>query len=206
MDRSIAVAVSSATTTTASGIFQRHASPKQRPLSGSASGGRWGAENTYPVLYLARPTDSVIVEAYRHLVEPTDGMRPDVVEPRRLVTCQVEVTNVLDLRDASNRDKVGLSILDMTSDVGDYGPCHRVAQAAHQLELHGILAPAATGVGETLALFERRLPAEEQPELIEVTTWDGLPADPRPQPSRFDTASGGASDGSGSGSGDKARD
>lgn len=205
MDRSIAVAVSSATTTTASGIFQRHASPKQRPLSGSASGGRWGAENTYPVLYLARPTDSVIVEAYRHLVEPTDGMRPELVEPRRLVTCEVEVTNVLDLRDASNREKVGLSILDMTSDVGDYGACHRVAQAAHQLELHGILAPAATGVGETLAIFERRLPAEEQPQLIDVATWDGLPADPRPQRSRFDTASGGTSDGSGSGSGDDAR-
>jgi RES domain len=203
MDRSIAVAVSSATTTTVIGIFQRHASLRQRPLSGSASGGRWGAENTYPVLYLARPTDSVIVEAYRHLVEPTDGMRPDVVEPRRLVTCEVEVTNVLDLRDASNREKVGLSILDMTSDVGDYEPCHRVAQAAHQLELHGILAPAATGVGETLAIFERRLPAEEQPELIDVATWDGLPADPRPtRSSGFDATSG---SGSGDGPGDEAR-
>jgi hypothetical protein len=204
MDRSIAVAVSSATTTTVTGIFQRHASPRQRPLTGSASGGRWGAENTYPVLYLARPTDSVIVEAYRHLVEPTDGMRPELVEPRRLMTCEVEVTNVLDLRDASNRDKVGLSILDMTSDVGDYEPCHRVGQAAHQLELHGILAPAATGVGETLALFERRLPAEEQPELIDLATWDGLPADPRPGRSRLDTTLGGAPEGSGDDPGDEA--
>jgi hypothetical protein len=41
------------------------------------------------------------------------------------------------------------------------------------------VAPAATGVGETLPLFERRRPAEEQPELIEVTTLGGLPADPR---------------------------
>jgi hypothetical protein len=203
VDRSIAVAVSSATTTTVTGIFQRHASPRQRPLSGSASGGRWGAENTYPVLYLARPTDSVIVEAYRHLVEPVDGMRPELVEPRRLVTCEVEVTNVLDLRDASNREKVGLSILDMTSDVGDYEPCYRVGQAAHQLELHGILAPAATGVGETLALFERRLPANEQPELIDVATWDGLPADPRPQRSHSDTAPGESSEGATGGSGDE---
>jgi RES domain-containing protein len=197
MDRSIAVAVSSAITTTVTGIFQRHASPRQRPLTGSASGGRWGAENTYPVLYLARPTDSVIVEAYRHLVEPTDGMRPELVEPRRLVTCEVAVTNVLDLRDPSNREKVGLSILDMTSDVGDYEPCHRVGQAAHQLELHGILAPAATGVGETLALFERRLPAEEQPELIDVATWSGLPPDPR----SHRTSSGDATSGGGSGDG-----
>ena len=53
------------------------------------------------------------------------------------------------------------------------------------------------GVGETLALFERRLPANEQPELIDVAAWDGLPADPRPQRSRFDTTSGGSSEGTG---------
>lgn len=123
-----------------------------------------------------------------------------------LVTCEVEVTNVLDLRDPSNREKVGLSILDMTSDVGDYEPCHRVGQAAHQLELHGILAPAATGVGETLALFERRLPAEEQPALIGFTTWDGLPTDPRSQRSRFGTTQDGASEETAGSPGDEARD
>lgn len=69
---------------------------------------------------------------------------------------------------------------------------------------HGILAPAATGVGETLALFARRLPAEEQPELIDITTWDGLPADPRPGRSRLDTTLGGAPEGSGDGLGDEA--
>lgn len=68
----------------------------------------------------------------------------------------------------------------------------------------GILAPAATGVGETLALFERRLPAEEQPELIDIATWDGLPADPRPGRSRLDTTLGGAPEGSGDGPGDEA--
>jgi hypothetical protein len=120
-----------------------------------------------------------VVEAYRHLVEPTEGMRPEMVGPRRLVSCELEVTNVLDLRQAENRETVGLSILDMTSDVGDYEACHRVAQAAHQLELRGIIAPAATGMGETLALFERRLPADEQPVLIDSLTWEGLPPDPR---------------------------
>lgn len=180
MDRSLAVAVSNATTTTVTGVFQRHASPRQRPLTGSASGGRWGAEGAFPVLYLARPTASVVIEAHRHLVEPVEGMRPEMVGPRHLISCEVKVTNVLDLRAAENRETVGLSILDMTSDVGDYEACHRIAQAAHQLELHGILAPAATGMGETLALFERRLPAEEQPVLLDTLTWEGLPEDPRP--------------------------
>jgi RES domain-containing protein len=180
MDRSLAVAVSNATTTVVTGVFQRHASPRQRPLTGSASGGRWGAEGAFPVLYLARPTASVVIEAHRHLVEPIEGMRPELVGPRHLISCEVEVTNVLDLRAAENRDTVGLSILDMTSDVGDYEACHRIAQAAHQLELHGIIASAATGMGETLALFERRLPADEQPVLLDTLTWEGLPADPRP--------------------------
>lgn len=179
MDRSLAVAVSKATTTTLSGVFQRHASPRQRPLSGSASGGRWGAEGAFPVIYLARPTASVVIEAHRHLVEPVEGMRPELVGPRHLISCEVQVSNVLDLRAAENRDTVGLSIPDMTSDVGDYEVCHRVAQAAHQLELHGIIAPAATGIGETLALFERRLPASEQPVLLDTLTWEGLPPDPR---------------------------
>lgn len=179
MDRSLAVAVSNATTTDVTGVFQRHASPRQRPLSGSASGGRWGAEGAFPVLYLARPTASVVIEAHRHLVEPVEGMRPEMVGPRHLISCEVQVSNVLDLRSKENREVVGLSILDMTSDVGDYEACHRVAQAAHQLELHGIIAPAATGMGETLALFERRLPADEQPVLLNTLTWEGLPADPR---------------------------
>ncbi|MGN6558111.1 MAG: hypothetical protein ACTHLH_08895 [Solirubrobacterales bacterium] len=46
--------------------------------------------------------------------------------------------------------------------------------------MHGIFALAATGMGEPLALFERRLPADEQPVLISIRTWNGLPADPRP--------------------------
>lgn len=179
MDRSLAVAVSSAATTNVTGVFQRHASPRQRTLTGSASGGRWGPEGAFPVIYLARPTASVVIEAYRHLVEPVEGMRPELVGPRHLISCEVEVSNVLDLRAKENREVVGLSILDMTSDVGDYEACHRVAQAAHQLELHGIIAPAATGTGETLALFERRLPAVEQPVLLDTLTWEGLPPDPR---------------------------
>jgi RES domain-containing protein len=89
------------------------------------------------------------------------------------------VTNVLDLRTAQAAVSVGLSTADLTSEVDDYAACQRVARVAHQLELHGILAPAATGLGETLALFERHLPAEEIPVLTAIETWPQLPADPR---------------------------
>lgn len=182
MERSLAVAVSSAQVTRVEGVFFRHSSSRHRPLDGSASGGRWGAQGAYPVLYLARPEGSVVVEAYRHLVEPVEGMKPSMVAARRLVACEVNLTKVLDLRNAKNRELVGLDISRMTSDVGDYGSCHRVGRAAHQLGLHGVVAPAATGLGETLALFERHLPANEQPVLLREERWDGLPPDPRIRP------------------------
>lgn len=178
-DRTAVVAVAAAGATSVSGIFERHTSPRYRTLTGSAAGGRWGPEGSYPVLYLGRPTDSVTVEAYRHLVEPIEGMRPELVGPRRLLKCRVEISQILDLRDALVRDQVGIAMTDLMSDVGDYAACQRIGVAAHQLGLHGIVAPAATGLGETLAVFERRLPAYEQPELLGDEIWETLPSDPR---------------------------
>lgn len=178
-DRTTVVAIAAAGGVTVKGVFQRHTSPRYRVLAGSAAGGRWGPEGAYPVLYLGRPTDSVIVEAHRHLVEPIEGMRPELVGPRRLLTCRVEISQVLDLTEDGVRDQVGIAVGDLMTEVGDYAACHRIGVAAHQLGLHGILAPAATGLGQTLAVFERRLPAEEQPRLLTDEIWDSLPADPR---------------------------
>lgn len=179
MDRSLAAAVARASTCTVEGKFERHTSLSHRKLSGSAAGGRWGPAGAYPVLYLGRPRDSVVVEAYRHLVEPIEGMRPELVGPRRLLTCRVRITNVLDLRTKENVEIVGLGPEDLFSDIDQHAECQRVGQVAHQLELHGIIAPAATGLGETVAIFERRLPAEEQPTIESELVWDELPADPR---------------------------
>ena len=66
--------------------------------------GRWGTEDSFRVLYLGRPTESVVVEAYRHLVDPVDD--PELlaqIRPRALVTCTVAVTEIFDLRSAANR-------------------------------------------------------------------------------------------------------
>lgn len=179
MERDIAAAVSRAGAATVAGRFQRHVSPRQEPLRGSRAGGRWGPEGAYPVLYLGRPTDSVIVEAHRHLVETVEGMQPHMVGPRRLVTCEVEITSVLDLRESATLEVVGLTTADLRSEVGDYETCHRVGQAAYSLGLHGIIAPAAGGLGETLAIFEDRLDREDQLALIQERPWESLPADPR---------------------------
>jgi RES domain-containing protein len=177
MDRNLAAAVASASAGEVRGTFYRHVSPRVRRLTGSAAGGRWGPPGAYSVLYLGRPVDSVAAEAYRHLVDNVEGMTPENVGPRRLLTCEVAVTQVLDLRDDENLKLIGLTPADLLGT--SYETCSRVGQAAHQLELHGVIAPAATELGETLALFELHLPTAELPILTNDELWATLPVDPR---------------------------
>ena len=135
-----------------------------------------GAPGSYPVLYLGRPRDSVVVEAYRRLVDPFPGMNGAMVAPRRLYHCSVSVEEILDLRPAASLAAVGLTREDLE---GAYPRCQEIGQAAHQLGLHGVIASAATSIGETLALFTRHLPATEQPGIVDEEVWETLPADPR---------------------------
>jgi RES domain-containing protein len=179
MDRNLAVLVANCELVEVRGKFQRHVSQNVRDLTGTNHGGRWGAEGGYSVLYLGRPVNSVLAEAYRHLVDGVEGMRPELVRPRRLLEVELEVGQILDLRVEGNREALHLSDRHLTSPVGQYARCQRVAQAAHQLSLHGIIAPAATKLGETLALFEAHLAPEELPQLVDEDVWDGLPPDPR---------------------------
>lgn len=103
-------------------------------------------------------------------------MQPDFVAPRWCGRLRVTAKNILDLRESESRLAVGLSDEDLA---GPWQTCQPIGQAAHQLGLHGILVPAATGIGLTLALFERHLKPEERPMLIEAERWEHLPADPR---------------------------
>jgi RES domain-containing protein len=163
------------------GEFLRHCGLKVPPLAGSASGGRWGAEGAYPVLYLGRPRDSVVGEAYRHLVDDNELLTGDMIAARKLIRCDIQVSNILDLRSQSNLDALGLRKADLMTRVGEYAASRAIGHAAHQLGMHGVIAPSATGIGETLALFRRNLPPEEEPIVFSSEIMDGLPADPRRQ-------------------------
>jgi RES domain-containing protein len=176
MDRGLLNAVAGITPGSVDGVFFRHAWIGMRELKASNAGGRWGPPRVYNVLYLGRPEDSIVVEAYRNLVDKIEGMRGDLVGPRRFFEAHVQASNLLDLRVSEHREAVGLD-LDALS--GPWAPCQRVARAAHQLGMHGVIAPAATRMGLTLALFERHLPAREWPTLVSETEWAQLPPDPR---------------------------
>lgn len=122
-------------------------------------------------------------EAYRHLVDPIeDASIRDHLAPRVLVTVDVAVNDILDLRTSLARLELGLTLEQITSATADreaYAACYEVAAAAHQQGFHGLVAPAATGLGETLALFSNRLPAAEVPTVTREIFWETLPDDPR---------------------------
>ena len=88
------------------------------------------------------------------------------VVPRVLITCEVALTEILDLRKAAARMDLDLPMKVLTSETRDkdaYRRCEDVAAVAHQLGLHGLITSAATTLGETLALFTDRLPPPNDP-------------------------------------------
>lgn len=172
--RALAERVASIEGVEISGVFVRHAAPARDAFAGGY-GGRWG--ELFPVIYLSRPVASCVEEAYRQLVDAT-GVPPHLVKARTLYRVKADARSILDLRVDAALVQVGLTKHDLTSPVGEYDACQRVAAAAHQLEYHGIIAPAATGLGETLALFRERVSITELPVVLEQDQWRQLP--PRP--------------------------
>lgn len=175
MQRSVVERVAKVVRRPISGIFLRHAALNRDAFAGG-HGGRWGLN--FPVIYLGRPDEAPIAEAYRHLVDDA-GIPASAVQPRVLYTVRVSVLDVLDLTAPEALRSVGLTMESLTTPVGDYAACQEVASAAHQLDYHGILAPAAHGLGQTLALFRERIKPSELPVVEEKTLWATLPADPR---------------------------
>ncbi len=125
-----------------------------------------------------------MIEAYRHLVDvDLEGrLTADMVGPRNLITCRVQLSRILDLRDPGALGRVGLTTADLNSPIGDYEACQQVGRVAHQLGLGGIIAPAATGQGETLAVFVQRTRPADSLEIVSVERWESLPSDPRLTP------------------------
>lgn len=187
---SLANAVEGQDPVTIAGSWQRHlpAKYRDRAMEGRRAYSRWGRERGFPVLYLGRPTESVVIEAYRRLIDPVESPAlRDELAPRVLATADVHVTEILDLRTATARFAVGLSLSQIQSATDDrkaYAACQEVSAAAHQQGFHGIIVPAATERGETLAIFTNLIPASEAPVVTNEIFWERLPDDPR-QPARL---------------------
>ncbi len=132
--------VAAGAVTTIDGVWQRHvAAPfAASALQGRRGYGRWGTREGFPVLYLGRPLDSVVIEAYRHLIDPVEdeqqaALLAEQLQTRVLVTATLHVSDLLDLRHTGTRAQLGLTLDVLQSGTQDrqaYQACQQVAQVA----------------------------------------------------------------------------
>ena len=105
------------------------------------------------------------------------GRSPDDFLPRDVCGLQVELQRVLDLRALEALRAVGLDLAVIRG--GDMVPCQRVGDAAHKLGFEGVLAPSATGIGETLVVFELKLLKDSRVVQRDRVSWNMLSDLPR---------------------------
>lgn len=154
-----------------SGETFRHVAPRRDPLSGAGArlnGGRWNPKDLFAAVYLATPVETCMGELTR--MAQSQGLHVDVLlqVPRVLHTIHVSHVAVLDLRDAAQRDAIGLTDADISD--SDWTICQQIGHAAWFLGLQGVIAPSATGTGSVLTLFEGRV----SPGQISVTSSEPL--------------------------------
>ncbi len=140
-----------------SGTVHRCVSSARDPLSGEGArlnGGRWNPRGLFPTIYLAEPF-STCVEEMRRTAEAA-GMTLDRLIARGYTanTIVVQDLDVLDLRDDTALQQVGLERSDLTG--RDWSACQSVGHASWFLAQSGLIAPSATGQGVVLAAFEER--------------------------------------------------
>lgn len=152
-----------------SGEAFRHQPPGYNPLSGRGAriqGGRWNPPDSFPVLYLGLDRETVTNEFLR--LARRSRRDPEDFLPRVLYRYDLDLTNVLDLREPDALDAVDLTPSLVASD--DLRTCQDAGDAARRAGREGILAPSAAGPGVVLALFVEDLGAQSrvQPEELEV--------------------------------------
>lgn len=75
--------------------------------------------------------------------------------PKTFHSLAVSNLPVLDLRSNDALENVGLSLDDICDD--DWTACQSIGHAAWFLEMGGIFAPSASGIGYVLTVFEDRI-------------------------------------------------
>lgn len=161
LDEQLLDAVNSIGHTRWSGTVSRYTTARREPLSGEGArlfGGRWNPPDLFPVVYLAEPAAACMRELERAAADNHVDVATQLQVPYLMHTIRVADLPVLDLRDEDAQEVLGLEPSDIT---GNWEACQPVGHAAWFLEFAGVLAPSATGPGNTLALFEHRVPPEQ---------------------------------------------
>ena len=169
LDEQVVEQVNALGTTKWSGMTWRYATQSRDPLSGEGArrfGGRWNPRGSFPVTYLSTALPTAMHELER--LADAAGMTPFTLIDRGYSLYSIEAYDiaVLDLRDTTALESLGLRRSDIADP--DWTACQSVGHAAWFLEMQGVLAPSASGVGEILAVFEGRVRLD-QLAVLEVT-------------------------------------
>lgn len=135
------------------------------------AGGRWNPKRSFAVLYLGLEIRTVVAEFHR--LASRQGVAVASFLPRVLYRYEVELNNLLDLRDSEVREAVGITLNEMASD--DLTACQALGEAAFSAGREGLLAPSATGSGEVLAVFLGRLSSESRLRDVSSDLWEEVP-------------------------------
>jgi RES domain-containing protein len=136
----------------------RHLRPDHDPLSGAGAlryGGRWNPKEAFGALYASLTEGALRTEMERQLAR--SGVPRRSFFPRRVVEIEIEADSVLDLREAAERRRLGVTLEDLRAD--DLSKCQRVAARVREEGGQAILYPSAAGKGTHVAVFTDRLPS-----------------------------------------------
>jgi RES domain-containing protein len=134
-------------------------------------GGRWNPRRSFAVLYLGTAIETVVAEFHRLAAKQL--LAPVSFLPRTLYSYDVELRNVLDLREPESREALGLGIKSLIGD--DLSSCQAVGEAAFTCGREGIVAPSATGVGSVIAVFPERLTPGSAIHDVGAEIWETVP-------------------------------
>jgi RES domain-containing protein len=137
-------------------------------------GGRWNPRRSFAVLYLGTAIETVVAEFHRLAAKQL--LAPDSFLPRTLYSYDVELHNVLDMREPESREALGLDMESLTGD--DLSACQAIGEAAFTCGREGIVAPSATGVESVLAVFPGRLMPGSAIRDVGAEIWETVPPGP----------------------------
>lgn len=156
------------------GRAYRHLSVGRHALSGEGArlnGGRWNPPGSFAVLYLALDVPTAVREFHR--LATKHGLNPSNFLPRDLVTYEICLQHVMDLRVEVHARAVALDREQMLAD--DPAACQLVGEAAHHAGFEALLAPSATGVGDVAVVFLDRTLPDSVLRDVQTTRWETVP-------------------------------
>lgn len=147
-----AASVASARRSAFRGTAYRHIAPGYDPRSGRGArihGGRFNPPDSFTVLYLCLTRASVVAELQRLGERQTIGV--EGLLPRLLFEYEVDLADVLDLRDPATRRAVRVTGHQLVA--ADWSVTQELGLTAHATGIAAIASPSATGVDDVLAVL-----------------------------------------------------